>query len=232
MMKQSYYLFLLLLFIATELPAQKLFEGSIKYQVKIDGNGNDFIGVMMPESYTYYVKDLNWKAIISGGVVEAYMDQVLVLPGENAAYMLQTKQKKGYYIDTRINTEEKGKLEVKEGDVKIEKTNETQVIAGLTCRLYKVTVNHDEVQSVNEVWVNSKYFLKIPELESDIGLPNLTYAGLNGLPLKMKLNMKNKDMGFSMTLTAVNVNYKSLDPSLFKLPKAFEIKPISEFKPF
>ncbi len=210
---------------------QKLFQGKIIYKVEPEDKDNAFLQTMLPEAYEYWIKGDKVKLVIKGGVSEAVMNEVLYLPDEKAAYVLKYSDKTAYFLDLTPDSESLGSLEVKEDEIKVIPTQDYREILGFLCRLYHYHYlsNNEEVAISADLWVTDKFKHKIPEFDRRLGIPQLNYPGIEGLPLMVKMNTQLGKLMMNILVTASVIEYFEPDDALFKLPGNYEVKNFNEF---
>ncbi len=191
----------------------KVFEGSIKYKYEMLGEGVESMAAFLPESMEIFTSKDGLVTKMNGGMMSAFMSKILV--NDKGAYIIQDEEQKALEMDQGEMEEEASKADKPE----IEKMDEKIKILGYNCQKYK-TVTKDEESGeelVNFVWVTNEF--KMPEFKSSSS-SNVAIKGIEGVALKTMTTV----MGFTVTLTAEEVNVEKPDKEMFTVPKEYTIE--------
>jgi len=239
--------FLLLSYLLTYplgLFAQDHFEGIIRYEINTSMSA-DQTG-MLPKFTEYHIKgnDLILQMI---GSDDKMMARILIQGDAGAFYMIDDVEKTALKVVVRREDVEglgnvpeefreeyeKALREAEEENefnkFDLEKTGETALIAGYLCEKYVVRAKNDEISVNTEVWLTDKIKVRVPDALKDNNNPLLTFMNESGFPLKFKGKSGSGpgSQAGSIEMTAVKVDRKPLDPSVFLIPDDYHISDMS-----
>ena len=221
-MKRYLMAVLTLGFCLMPLTVQAAFEGEIAFQVAFTGGdvkSKAQLGMMMPSSYDLLIKGNQLRVNMHGGMMSLMMGEIII-DGENGrAYAISTMQGAAYEMMPDLSLKNQAKPVIIDEE-------ETAVIAGYTCKKYKVVKSKADGQVIQYMWITKE--IQLGNLDSFEGplkdsMPFLI-EGITGFPLKIVTTLPNVSM--IMTLSANKVSPRSIDPSMFAVPAGYEIKPM------
>ncbi len=207
---------------ATAQPVENAFEGSLHFNVAFSGGDiqdRARVTMLVPESYRLYIKSVQTKIVMRGGMIGLTMGEVVIDGSTGRGYVISHMNSKAYEIVADPNLKERVAPVIAE-------ENETITIAGYECRKYKITRTNPSGAMTQNMWVTDAIQL---DLAASLGgalkdsMPFWT-EGLSGFPLKITTSFPGTAM--TMTLTATEVNPHTVDPSIFVVPAGYAIEPI------
>ena len=200
--------------------AQKNFQGTITYDVKITGENANMYAGMMPNKYVFKIRNSEMRMRMEGGMMAGMFGDVLVDQSGSVFLINENKQS----AQKVVNQANQKKEELNDTAIKVTKLGEVVTIAGKKCQKYKVEINNSEKTKEVE-WIWSCADMQITSSDKDaMMVPKLARKGIDGFPLKI---MTTKE-GMTMTMTATSVVDEKLNDDIFKVPSGFKI---SEFDP-
>lgn len=206
-MKKHIWFIILPLLLAAFSPVDNSFEGTVRYDIKVSGANLGAYASMMPTYYEYSFKgsDMLMKS-------DALMMNEILIKGGEELFVLKRDEKAAYRID--LNKTPKAKPTVT-------KTDETEKIAGYTCRKYIAEVTNQGQTAKQTLWVTTDIQVPRPKSTSGVaGAGDFFLEGVDGFPLKMIVEMS----GITMASTATSVKKASLSVAGFTIPDGFTIK--------
>lgn len=219
-LKNTVLCLLALMILSAPAFAQKPFEGTIVYSIKMLGENADQMAAFMPESYEYSVKDHLLKFKMNGGMTAAMMGEFIVDGKAETAYMVKHNEQTVY----KMPTEDEDEAEVG-GEPQITKEDETIEIAGYQCQKYAVTKDMGNgEESTQYLWVTEEIQIEKPKKSKKMSGGNIFVDGIDGFPLKVMT----ETMGMTMIMTATTLDMTKLDKEEFEIPSNYEMK---EFDP-
>jgi hypothetical protein len=199
---------LLLCFIAaTNLFAQKVFEGKLTYSFKIVGEGVEAYESMMPTSMEIYSGKKGMMVKMNGGMLAAMMGEIVSTPKE--AYMLKHDEKTAYLMKDDEDSK---------NSPQVVKEDEVAEIQGFKCQKYKVTKTTAKGEQTAYIWVNSDY--KFPVTGGKGGAENMAVPGVPGIAMKTMTS----EAGMTVVLTATEFTTGKQDKKYFTIPKGYAKK--------
>lgn len=198
----------------TALNAQDAFQGTLKYDFKMMGEGVEQFQAMLPTGMEMAVRKSDMTVEIQGGMAAMMMGKILVKGKKGKSYMIKDSEETIYVMDPKKNDD--GADDVKP---EITKEDETINIAGYECQKYKVTTETAQGPVTQYVWVTEK--LKMPEMKGNASMggmgSSLSVKGLPGMALKTMAVQG----PMTIIVTATKVDKNVPDKSNFKLPKGY-----------
>ena len=206
--------------VASALPPEIAFEGTLRFNVSFTGGDmkdRAQVAMMVPESYRLYIKGDQTKVHMRGGMIGMMMGEVVLDGSTGKGYVISHMNDTAYEISADAN--------LKEGSAPvIIDENETIVIAGYECKKYKIIRNNPSGAMIQYMWVTDAIQM---DLSTTFGgairdsMPFWT-EGLSGFPLKVTTSFPGTPM--TMTLTVTEVNRQDVDPSIFAVPAGYAIE--------
>lgn len=192
----------------------KVFEGHIKYKYEMLGEGAESMAAFLPESMEIYTSKEGLVTKMNGGMMATMMGKILV--NDKGAYILQEAEQKALEMDQEELAKDAAD---KVDEPVVEKLDETEKILGYKCQKYK-TVTKDEStgeEMTNYVWVTDQFVM--PEFKSS-NTNNVSVKGIDGVALKTMTSV----MGFTVTLTALEVSETKPDKTMFTVPSSYTVE--------
>ncbi len=217
-MKKILFL-VLILSVSTIAWTQKNFEGLIKYDVKILEKQFAMFASMMPNEYEFYIKGQDILYRVNGGITATFLGDFLSKGKEGKTYMINRNQKTIYTLDEQSQLRDKS--------TKITATKETKSILGYNCKKYIMELKADDGSIIEQtLWVTSDIqFTKPKSNESVSGISNSFFIdGIHGFPLQVTSSTVTNGMRVTIDMIAKKVEPKTLDATIFELPKDFKIE--------
>ena len=204
-------------------PQEGAFEGSLDFNVAFSGGSMQEraqVTMLVPESYTLYIKGGQTKILMRGGMIGLTMGEVIIDGSSGRGFVISHMNSKAYEIVADPNLKERAAPVIVD-------ENETTVIAGYVCRKYRITRANPSGAMTQYMWVTDAIQL---DLAASLGnalkdsMPFWT-EGLTGFPLRITTSFPGTAM--SMTLTATDVKPHVVDPSIFVVPAGYAIEAIN-----
>ena len=198
--------------------AQEVFQGTIHYSFKIEGEGVEAFQAMMPTGMEIAVLKSDVHLEIKGGMAAAMMGRTLTKGKKGISYMIKDSEETVYVMDPAkmdLGEEPADPVITKEGDAPV-------TIQGYTCEKYKVVQAGPMGESVSYVWVTDK--LKMPASKgktSGMSTGMISMKGLPGMPLKVETSQG----PMTVLLDCTKLDRTAPDKNLFKLPKGYKQEP-------
>jgi hypothetical protein len=179
-----------------------------------ENKGEDPLMSMLPKGIIIKTKDSNYVVQMEGGI-SSTLGEILYLKKMDKKYLIKKDEKKYSEIP----------LALKDTTLKksiITATDEYDKILNYKCRKYTVEYTKAGKKVTQSVWASKEfkdiylapfYDLKIEETRTGID-----YSRIEGTPLKVVITNEQ----LIVTLTALEISKKPVDPSLFVLPKDFK----------
>lgn len=208
---------------ASAQPQEGAFEGSLDFNVAFSGGDlqeRAQVTMLVPESYTLYIKGGQTKILMRGGMIGLTMGEVIIDGSSGRGFVISHMNSKAYEIVADPNLKERAAPVIVD-------ENETTVIAGYECRKYRITRVNPSGAMTQYMWVTDAIQL---DLAASLGnalkdsMPFWT-EGLTGFPLRITTSFPGTAM--SMTLTATDVKPHVVDPSIFVVPAGYAIEAIN-----
>ena len=219
-MKKNVIIGLVLGFCLMPLSVNAAFEGEITFQVAFTGGDVKFKALlgMMPSSYDLLIKGNQLNVTMHGGMMSLMMGEIIIDGESGIAFAISSMQRTAYEMTADLS------LKGQSNPVIIDE-EETSVIAGYTCKKYKVIQTKADGQVIQYMWITDEIQLgNIDSFEGPLkaSMPFLI-EGITGFPLKIVTTLPGVSM--VMTLSANRVSPGSIDPSMFAVPAGYDIKP-------
>lgn len=220
-MKKNVIIGLILGFCLMPLSVKAAFEGEITFQVAFtggDAKSKAQSGMMMPSSYDLLIKGNQLKANMHGGIMSLMMGEIIIDGESGRAFAISSMQRTAYEMTADLSLKGQSKPVIIDEE-------ETSVIAGYTCKKYKVIQTKADGQVIQYMWITDE--IQLGNMDSFEGplkdsMPFLI-EGITGFPLKIVTTLPGVSM--VMTLSANKVSPGSIDPSMFAVPAGYDIKP-------
>lgn len=221
-MKRLFTFFIASLLTAGIMFAQD-FNGRIKYSFTAEGEGVEQAAAFMPTSMsmTFLKQDMIME--MEGGMMAMMMGKILVQGKKGKGYMIKDSEETIYTMPTPDGDEEAEEMP----EPKIENMGEKKMIAGYECTKYSITAESPMGEMTSYAWVTDKINPAKPKKEgggSSMGMMGVSTKGLPGMPLRME----NPAGPMTIILEAIEVDTKTPDKKMFKLPKGYDKE---EFNP-
>jgi len=216
-------LFVVIVFSAISSAAFGQFEGIIKYNLSVKGNGLERIEAFMPDTFQYHFKNNEMLYKVKGGIVGDMLGDFLV-KSNGSFYMIKHDSKEVFEMDKDNSNPHKTSTKPV-----VIKQAETLTIQGYKCQKYKVITEIDGSKVTTFIWCTTALDLKPPKLKGSNAMSGILYfEGLEGFPLKMVTTYWfTETMGtFGLELVASEVREEKLDTSMFNLPSDYAVKPM------
>jgi hypothetical protein len=213
-------LFVLLLNVT--LNAQSFFEGIITYKIDYSGESIEAMKAMMPNSYVFQFKDNNQIFKTEGGLMAGMTGDILSIGDKGLSYMIKHSEKTAYKLDAG-----KSKDEISpEMKPRVTKMDGKEKIGNYTCDKYEVVIKSKEGLDLNQtMWVSKDLNIKKPEKINASSTSGAFFLQeIDGFPVKIQQNIDMMGIKFTQTMTIDKVETKSLDATLFSVPKDYKIK--------
>lgn len=204
-------------------PREGAFEGSLDFNVAFSGGNlqeRAQVTMLVPESYTLYIKGGQTKILMRGGMIGLTMGEVVIDGSTGRGFVISHMNSKAYEIVADPNLKERTAPVIVD-------ENETAVIAGYECRKYRISRANPSGAMTQYMWVTDAIQL---DLAASLGnalkdsMPFWT-EGLTGFPLRITTSFPGTAM--TMTLTATDVKPHVVDPSIFVVPAGYAIEAIN-----
>jgi|GEM_PF-448609 len=221
-MKKLFTFFIASLLTAGMIFAQD-FNGRIKYSFTAEGEGVEQAQAFMPTSMsmTFLKQDMIME--MEGGMMAMMMGKILVQGKKGKGYMIKDSEETIYTMSAPEGDDDDGE---EMPEPKVENTGETKMIAGYECTKYAITGEGPMGEMTSYAWVTDKIKPAKPKKEggNSMGMMGVSTKGLPGMPLRME----NPAGPMTIILEAVEVDTKTPNKKLFKLPKGYDKE---EFNP-
>ncbi len=192
------------------------FNGKIKYSFKAEGEGMEQAAAFMPNSMVMTYLKQNMILEFEGGMMTMMMGKMLFNGKKGKGYMIKDSEETIYIMDSPKEEEEK------EGhEPVVENTGETTNIAGYECAKYAITTETPMGEQISYAWVTDKIQPTKPKKGGNLnmgGIAAISAQGLPGMPLKVEMQAG----AISIILEAMEVDSRTPDKKLFKLPKGYD----------
>lgn len=217
-MKKTFSLFLTIAMMAGLIQAQALFQGTLTYEMKLEGEGMEAMQGMMPNAINISVLKGNTSLEYEGGMFAAMMGRMVTNGKKGLTYMIKDSEEMIYVMDPKAMGGEEGEPVAPQ----IIEEDEVLEIAGYSCKKYSIVQNTPMGEQTSYVWATDKF--KMPSSEGAGGAMGggmVNVKGLPGMPLKVKVEQG----PMTIVLLAKSVNTTLPNKSLFKLPKGYKQEP-------
>ncbi|MCZ2355937.1 MAG: DUF4412 domain-containing protein [Bacteroidia bacterium] len=222
MKKNIQFVFALVLLLSNYAFAQKTFQGTVTFDVKITGENVNMYAGMMPNKYIFKLRNSGEMRMRMEGGMMANMFGDVMVDKTGTVYLVNDQKKSAQKV---LNKADQKQKELPDSAVKTIKLNEVITIAGKKCQKYKVEVNNgSKTPEVEWMWVCEDIQLANNDKKDAFMMPKLGRKGINGFPLKI---MTTKE-GMTVTMTALSIVEENLNDAEFKVPENYKV---SEFDP-
>jgi hypothetical protein len=206
-----------LFFSATIALGQAAFQGTIKYDFKMMGEGIEAYQAMLPTGMEITVLKTDVISEIKGGMAAMAMGRTITKTKTGISYMIKDSEETIYVMDPEKMKKDEDPNEPKTEPV-VTKEDETITIAGYDCQKYKVVNQTPQGESTAYLWTTDKFAIPKSAKSTGSGMSGmLDTKGVPGTPLKIMTSQ----MGMTVTITANEVSTKAPSKALFKLPKGY-----------
>lgn len=212
------YLTLLLTLFILNIASAQNFEGSIHYDIKVEGLSDKQMqqaGGMMPSGYVFSIYKNKMRLKLAGGML-SMLGEMLIFPEKKETYLLVKDKKIAYKMPYADDNSKGGKTEMK-----IEKTNETKSIAGYTCKKIIISEkngsNKSEMWVTNEITMDHKAMLGSMSAQADL---SIDYDQIGGAPLE--ITAKHDDT--NVHITATKVTKGGMNNNDFIIPSTYKVE--------
>ena len=226
-MKNVFVLIMLAFLAMGQTCSQKDFEGSLTYELDLEG---DFMGLMeayMPDSYVFSFKEGKTLLRINGGLLESIMGKILI--ESEKSYIINDAEKSVYELSGTDNPEE---IDADQQGAIITELNETETILGFECKKYEMLFNKGGNEYIQYVWATKEIGNRLNGL-NESGVPGkFNFMGLDAFPLKIQSKISEGGISFSLLLTAVKIEKAKLDAKDFVIPDDYDVKALNDMLNF
>jgi hypothetical protein len=177
--------------------------------------GGGGMASLMPSGFTIKIKDDNALTKVEGGM---FASEILYIKAKDQSYTLD-RQNKTYSIMNPPSTV----TEMKEGDVKVTKTNETSKVLNYTCTKYIVEITNNGNKIIQNVWATNEikdFDLKALSKQK-FGKNKMYLEKIDGVPLKIEMSTKEANIKMEVT----EINKESLSTADFTIPADYKEVP-------
>lgn len=186
------------------------FQGVIKYDYKVLGEGMGGMEAMMPTGMNLTIGKKGMIVEMQGGMMAAMMGTILST--KDGGYMIKNEEKTVYKLDPEKETEEKDAA-----PSSVVKEDEVIEILGYSCQKYKTTSTGGPMgETVTYVWATDG--IVFPKFSQVKGAQSMAVEGVPGTALKTSTSV----MGMTIVNTAIEISKEKPNKKLFKLPKAMK----------
>ncbi len=216
-MKKINSIFWALLVIASTAFAQSPFQGTIKYDFNMDGEGIEAYKAMLPTGMEITVLKTDVITEIKGGMAAMAMGRTITKTKTGISYMIKDSEETIYVMDP-AKMKKEGDDDAAAADPTVTKEDEVLTIAGYECQKYTVVSQTPQGENTSYLWTTDKFAIPKSEKSAGGGMSGMLDAkGVPGTPLKIMTSQ----MGMTVTITANEVNTKAPSKSMFKFPKGY-----------
>ena len=208
---------------ASAQPRESAFEGSLDFKVAFSGGDlqeRAQVTMLVPESYTLYIKGGQTKILMRGGMIGLTMGEVIIDGSSGRGFVISHMNSKAYEIVADPSLKERTAPVIVD-------ENETAVVAGYECRKYRITRVNPAGAMTQYMWVTDAVQLDLAASFGNALKDSMPFwtEGLPGFPLRITTSFP--DTAMSMTLTATEVKPHVVDPSIFVVPAGYAIEAIN-----
>lgn len=186
------------------------FEGVIKFSMEYSGDNAAQLKQMAPSANIVTIKGNNAKVVMEGGVMAPMVGDVINKGDEKTTYFVQSSSKTVYKVKSDEN-----KKDDDSKDVTVTKEKSTAKILGYTCQKYKVVTKN----GTNYVWATTDIDLGKVDFRGKV-----SYKGVEGMIMKQEMNISQDGQSITITMTAVQLEKKSVNDSEFVIPSDYAVK--------
>lgn len=187
-------------------------KAQMENQMKMMKGGGGGMNSMMPKGFTIKIKGGNRLTLMEGGMAM----EVLYQKDKDQSVRLD-RQNKTYSVLAG-----KGNANANPVTPKITKTGETAKILGYNCTKFLVELTEGGRPSTQSIWTTTE--IKDFDLKSlahqrmGQGGQSMFYEGMEGVPLKMEISMKEGNM----VMEAAEIKREGLNAADFTIPSDFK----------
>ncbi len=182
------------------------FEGVIKFSMDYTGDQAAMIKSQAPTANIITIKGNNSKVVSEGGMMGAMVGNIITKSDEKTTYFVNDAQKSVYKAKS-------SELDKKENeDVTATKQSGTATILGYKCTKYKVVMGGKD----NYVWATTD--IAVGDYSGKVA-----YKGVEGVILKQELNVEEQGMKFTIIMTCVQFEKKTISDSEFTIPSTYTV---------
>ena len=216
-MKKINSIFWALMVIAGSAFAQTPFQGTIKYDFNMTGEGIEAYQAMLPTGMEITVLKTDVISEIKGGMAAMAMGRTITKTKTGISYMIKDSEETIYVMDP-AKMKKDGDEDATETDPVVTKEDEVLTIAGYECQKYTVVSQTPQGESTAYLWTTDKFSIPKSSKGANSGMSGMLDAkGVPGTPLKIMTSQ----MGMTVTITANEVSTKAPSKTLFKMPKGY-----------
>ncbi|WNJ17273.1 hypothetical protein [Pontibacter sp. G13] len=193
-----------------QLVAQDFFEGTISFEVKMEGAKSDLLKQNEPNTkLTMHFKGGDYIVLLAGG---RYPKTFLYRSEENIQYSVDLANRMAFKFSSHND------MNAQKERVAVKPTGKQQEVAGVLCDEYYMKKGESEF-----------YFYASPDYTVDTSLypekpqTKATFL-IKGLEGRIPLKTVKKEAGLTVTTLAKKVGRAEFDPAQFMIPPDFEIK--------
>ncbi len=187
------------------------FEGTIKFSMDYKGDQAEMIKQQMPSANIVTIKGSNTKVVMEGGMMSSMIGDVINKGDEKTTYFVQAANKVVYKVK---NDELKGG-DNQQDNPKVTKESSTATILGYKCQKYKV----ETTSGTNYVWATKDIDIGTVDFRGKIA-----YKGVEGVVMKQEMNITEQGMTFTIIMTMVSFDKKTVSDSEFTFPSDYAVK--------
>ena len=212
-MQKSGFIFLWLLLMAMYgLSAQEFFEGSIHYQVDLEGKAAGQIKLNEPnDQITMHLKDGDYIVRLYGG---KYPKLFLFVADSNYEYSMDMANQRAYRFSP---FSDQSKATAKQNPL-AKPTGKQMEISGKTCDEYLLK----KEGIIFLYYVHDAYRVDLSAFPEKCRAKAAFLA--NGLEGRIPLKTIKKQPGFTVTTTAIKLEAREFQKAQFEIPPTFEVK--------
>ncbi|MCB0622098.1 MAG: DUF4412 domain-containing protein, partial [Saprospiraceae bacterium] len=224
MQKAVFFLALLLCAgLQTTVVGQSEFQGTVDYKFEINGEGAEFMALMMPQKMVVKYGKKSMMTYFVGGMMEAMVGKIVVDGQHDEVFIVKEDEETVYMMGPEDLEEGQEVSTPKE----VVKEKETETIMGYKCQKYKVVLAGEEgAEQVQYIWTTEK--LKAPNFKAGSAgkfnmMGNLPEGAVPGFPLKVT-TLADPSMDITVTMVASMIDEQSIPKEEFYRPKDYEVK--------
>lgn len=187
------------------------FEGVIKYSMEYKGDQAAMLQKTAPSANIITIKGNNTKVVMEGGIYGTMLGDIINKGDEKNTYFVLASQKTVY----KVKSDEVKEDDKSDDDVTVTKESSTATILGYKCQKYKVVTK----QGTNYVWATKDIDVGKADFKGKV-----MYKGVEGMVMKQEMNMTQDGMTFTVTMTMIGFDKKSVNDSEFSIPADYTVK--------
>ena len=185
------------------------FEGVIKFSMEYKGDQAAMLAKTLPTSNLITLKGNNSKVVMEGGIMSAMIGDVISKGDEKTTYFIQSAQKTVYKVKSDELKSDK------EDNATVTKESGTASILGYKCTKYKVVTDN----GTNYVWATKDINVGSADFRGKV-----TYKGVEGVIMKQEMNITDKGVTYTIIMTMVAFDQKTVSDSEFAIPSDYTLK--------